>query len=72
MLLESLFTHLFRLCLYKVVEYMTLQITTCTLHKYFFSYFALIISGIFVLTSRDMGYLEKIIIGIFATLLKGI
>ena len=36
-----------------------------------FSYFS-IISGISVFTSRDMGYLEKIFIGIFATLLKGI
>ena len=62
---------MFRLFLHKVVEYMPLQIITCTLHN-FFSYFALIISGISVFTSRDMGYLEKIIIGIFATILKGI
>ena len=37
-----------------------------------FLYFVLVISGIFLFTFRDMGYLGKLIMGIFLHLLKGI
>ena len=37
-----------------------------------YSYFVLVISGIFLFTSRDIGYLGNITMGIFSNLLKGI
>ena len=37
-----------------------------------YSYFVLVISGIFLFTSRDIGYLGNLIKGIFFNLLKGI
>ena len=35
-------------------------------------YFMLVISGIFLFTSRDTGYLGNLIKGIFSNLLKGL
>ena len=39
---------------------------------YSYIYFVLVISGIFLFTSRDIGYLGNLIKGIFYNLLKGI
>ena len=37
-----------------------------------FSYFVLVISGKFLFTSRDIGYLGNLIKGIYSNLLKGV
>ena len=42
------------------------------LYSYMLVYFALVISGMYLFTSRDTGYFRNLIKGIFSNLLKGI